>query len=118
MNSKTRIYSLSVLILFLLVGGGFVSAQSSDPGSPGPLSVSREEYNFGDTAFTPTNFPGPVELAASIHYPTGLSRGPYPTIVLLHGRHATCYVGGTALLQWPCTQAGSQSIPSYRGYDY
>src|SRR5215213_3279913 len=120
MYSRSRIYSLSVLILLLLVGPWGVrpiSAQSSDPGSTGPLSVTREEYNFGDTAFTPTNFPGPVELAASIHYPTTLS-GPYPVIVLLHGRHATCYVGGSALLQWPCTQVGSQSIPSYRGYDY
>jgi hypothetical protein len=39
-------------------------------------------------------------------------------IVLLHGRHATCFVGGSALLQWPCSQQGSQSIPSYKGYDY
>ena len=116
MNSKIR-YSL--LVLFLLVGAWgtrFVAAQ--DPGSPGPLSVTREEYNFGDTAFTPTGFPGPVELLASIHYPTGLSAGPYPVIVLLHGRHATCFVGGTALLQWPCTQNNSQPIPSYKGYDY
>ena len=121
MYSRNRIYSLSVLILLLLVGPWGVrsiSAQSSDPGSTGPLSVTREEYNFGDTAFTPTNFPGPVELTASIHYPTTLSGGPYPVIVLLHGRHATCYVGGSALLQWPCTQVGSQSIPSYKGYDY
>jgi len=115
MNSKTRIYFFSVLILLLLVSPRFVLAQ--DPGSPGPLAVTREEYNFGDTAFTPTGFPGPVELAASIHYPTSLS-GQYPVIVLLHGRHATCFVGGTALLQWPCTQQGSQSIPSYKGYDY
>jgi hypothetical protein len=36
----------------------------------------------------------------------------------MHGRHATCFVGGSALLQWPCTAQNSQSIPSYRGYDY
>ncbi len=64
------------------------SAFAQDPGTPGPLAVTREEYNFGDTAFQPTNFPGPVELRASIHYPTALA-GPYPVIVLLHGRHAT-----------------------------
>ena len=104
------------VLLAFIFGGRFVFAQ--DPGSPGPLSVTREEYNFGDTAFTATGFPGPIELIASIHYPTGLSAGPYPVIVLLHGRHATCFVGGAALLQWPCTQQGSQSIPSYRGYDY
>ena len=92
-------------------------AQVPDPGTPGPLAVTREEYNFGDTAFQPTDFPGPVELRASIHYPTVLA-GPYPVIVLLHGRHATCFKGGSQLLQWPCTTNGSQPIPSFQGYDY
>jgi hypothetical protein len=83
------------------------------------LAVTREEYDFGDTAFQPTNFPGPVELRASIHYPTSLSGAPLPVILFLHGRHATCFIGGGgAFLQWPCTIGGSQPIPSYKGYDY
>jgi len=121
MRNRNRNYTSYTLILFLFLGyfgQQLVSAQGSDPGSQGPLSVTREEYNFGDTAFTPTNFPGPVELLASVHYPTGLSGGPYPLIVLLHGRHATCFQGGGAqFLEWPCTQ-GRLSIPSYQGYDY
>jgi len=121
MNSKTRIHLLALPLLLLLAcgaGARVASAQTNDPGAPGPLAVTREEYNFGDTAFTPTGFPGPVELLASVHYPTGLSGGPYPLVLLLHGRHATCFVGGSALLQWPCTANGSQPIPSYKGYDY
>jgi hypothetical protein len=121
MKSKTQFYSLVLLVLFLLLNGAgarITSAQTPDPGAPGPLAVTREEYNFGDTAFTPTNFPGPVELLASVHYPTNLAGGPFPLIVFLHGRHATCFTGGTAFLQWPCTFAGSQPIPSYKGYDY
>ncbi|HET9710252.1 MAG TPA: hypothetical protein VFP64_00160, partial [Pyrinomonadaceae bacterium] len=109
------IYAFCLMVL-LLVSAGIAFAQ--DPGAPGPLAVTREEYNFGDTAFQPTNFPGPVELLASIHYPTNLSGGPFPLIILLHGRHATCFVGGTQLLQWPCTVNNSQPIPSYKGYDY
>jgi hypothetical protein len=118
---KNRIHSLALLALILFLNQATqrtAFAQSSDPGAPGPLAVTREEYNFGDTAFTPTNFPGPVELLASVHYPTSLSGGPFPVIVFLHGRHATCFVGGTALLQWPCTANNSQPIPSYKGYDY
>ena len=84
---------------------------ADDPGNPGPFAVTREEYNFGDTAFTPTNFPGPVEVTASVHYPTGLPGGPYPLVVFLHGRHATCFVGGAAFLEWPCV-APRVSIPS------
>ncbi len=119
MKIKMQIYTLAFLILFLLLNNtGVVCAQTPDPGAPGPLAVTREEYDFGDTAFTPTNFPGPVELRASVHYPTNLSGGPLPLIIFLHGRHATCFTGGTAFLQWPCTMAGSQPIPSYKGYDY
>ncbi len=119
MKRKNHIHYVA-LVLFVLFSlrAQTALAQTPDPGSPGPFAVMTEEYNFGDTAFTPTGFPGPVELLASVHYPADLSGGPYPLIIFLHGRHATCYTGGTAFLQWPCTIAGSQPIPSYKGYDY
>jgi len=113
---KSYIRTLSIAVFFFLLAG-VAPVLGQDPGAPGPLAVTREEYNFGDTAFQPSNFPGPVELLASIHYPTTLA-GPYPVIILLHGRHATCFKGGSQLLQWPCTTNGSQPIPSYQGYDY
>lgn len=114
-NNRCR-FTFPMLFLLLVTIG--VYAQVPDPGAPGSLTVTREEYNFGDTAFTPTDFPGPVELRASIHYPTNLPGGPYPVIIFLHGRHATCFKGNSASLQWPCSSKGSQSIPSYQGYDY
>lgn len=119
MKRTIKTYFFIVAIAFFL--GASVQtafAQVPDPGVPGSLAVTREEYNFGDTAFTPTDFPGPVELRASIHYPTNLAAGPFPVIVFMHGRHATCFVGGSALLQWPCTANNSQPIPSFQGYDY
>ena len=115
MRNYIRTLSIAVF-LFLIAPATF--AQVPDPGTPGPLAVTREEYNFGDTAFQPSDFPGPVELTASIHYPTNLAAGPFPVIVFLHGRHATCFNGqGAAFLEWPCSN-GRQSIPSYQGYDY
>ena len=112
-----RILAFCISFLFLVtLAIDTTSAQVPDPGTAGPLAVTREEYNFGDTAFQPSNFPGPVELRASIHYPTALA-GPYPVVVFLHGRHATCFKGGSQLLQWPCTN-GAQTIPSFQGYDY
>jgi hypothetical protein len=113
---KTHIRTLSIAVFFFLAVG-VVPALGQDPGAPGPLAVTREEYNFGDTAFQPSDFPGPVELLASIHYPTALA-GPYPVILFLHGRHATCFNGsGAQFLQWPCS-SGRLPIPSYKGYDY
>ena len=121
MTPRTKPYLFAFLIAFLLIFTADIEtafAQVPDPGIPGPLTVTREEYNFGDTAFIATDFPGPIELLASIHYPANLPAGPYPVVLFMHGRHATCFVGGSALLQWPCTAQNSQSIPSYRGYDY
>ena len=113
-----HIRAFCAAVLLLVSAAANTPGQVLDPGTPGPSAVTREEYNFGDTAFLPTDFPGPVELRASIHFPTNLSGAPLPVIVLLHGRHATCFRGGSALLQWPCTAKGSQPIPSYQGYDY
>lgn len=120
MKSRANNYirAFCVAVLLLINAAANTVGQVPDPGTPGPLAVTREEYNFGDTAFQPSDFPGPVELIASIHYPTNLAGAPLPVIVLLHGRHATCFKGGSALLQWPCTLKGSQPIPSYQGYDY
>jgi hypothetical protein len=115
MKSSIKNYLLASIALVLITAGA-AFAQVPDPGTPGPLAVTREEYNFGDTAFQPTNFPGPVELRASIHYPSNLA-STYPVILFLHGRHATCFIGGSQLLQWPCTN-GAQTIPSFQGYDY
>jgi hypothetical protein len=117
-TTKNYIRALCIFLLLITIGVSTGLAQVPDPGAPGSLAVTREEYDFGDTAFQPSNFPGPVELRASIHYPTNLPGGPFPVIVFLHGRHATCFTGGTAFLQWPCSIAGSQPIPSYKGYDY
>src|ERR1044071_838113 len=116
MKSTIKTYFLASLALIIVAGTAAI-AQAPDPGTPGPLAVTREEYNFGDTAFQPSDLPGPVELLASIHYPTNLSAGPFPVILFLHGRHATCFSSGGQFLQWPCTN-GRQPIPSYKGYDY
>ncbi len=115
-----RIYSpafLALCLFFSSWAAPITIAQVPDPGVPGPLAVTREEYNFGDTAFQPTNFPGPVELIASVHSPTNLPGGPFPLVIFLHGRHATCFMGTTASAEWPCA-AGNSPIPSYKGYDY
>ena len=89
-----------------------------DPGAPGTFAVTTQEYNFGNTAFTPTGFPG-VELIGEVKAPTDLGTGTHPLIVLLHGRHATTYdpITNTAYLEWPAS-GNHLPIPSYHGYDY
>ena len=120
MRKLTLTFTRALACASILVAGGAalkVKAQTPDPGAVGPLAVTREEYNYGDLAFTPTGFPSAVELKASVHYPTGLPGGPYPVVVFLHGRHVTCYRGTTTALRWPCRNTET-AIPSYQGYDY
>src|SRR5262249_25465861 len=105
----------SCLILALVVPLLDALAQS-DPGVPGPLDVSNDTYDYGDTAF---DFMGrPTELRAVVYYPTDLSSGPFPLVVFLHGWHPTCYFGSSFQNGvWPCV-APFQPIPSYLGYQY
>lgn len=116
--THTLMRALACASLVVVCGAAFnLQAQTPDPGTTGPLAVTREEYDYGNLAFTPTGFPSAVELKASVHYPTGLPGGPYPFIIFLHGRHVTCYRGTTTALRWPC-RANETAIPSYQGYDY
>ena len=117
MKTGLRVSVLTCVALFLLFAGvGQTLAQTPDPGTTGLYPVTREEYNYGNSAFHPTGFPINVELIASVHHPT-IMTGPLPLIIFLHGRHATCYKGSTATLRWPCLST-EQPIPSYKGYDY
>ena len=120
MRKLTYILTRALVCAGILVASGaaFSVKAQADPGAQGALAVTREEYNYGDLAFTPSGFPSAVELKASVHYPTGLPGGPYPLVVFLHGRHSTCYAkSGLTSLRWPCRSTESV-IPSYQGYDY
>lgn len=111
-----HLIALAFLMFLSLTGAQVSQAQTPDPGTTGPNTVTREEYNFGNSVFRPAGFPISVEVRASVHYPTTLG-GPYPVIVFMHGRHATCYRNTTASLRWPCA-TNQQPIPSFQGYDY
>lgn len=108
---------LAASALLLVAGVAPSHAVAPDPGVPGPLAVSVAEYDFGDSVFTPTDLDDPVEMRALVRYPTGLPGGPYPLVLLLHGRHSTCYHGADFSGGWPC-EAPFVPIPSHQGYDY
>ena len=120
MSNHLQGHRLAWLTVFLLLCGlppPLVFAQP-DPAVPGLLAVTRAEYDFGDMAFTPTDFPGPVEVRASVHHPTDLSSGPFPLVLFLHGRHDPCFAGSMIVRgQWPCPP-GFAPIPSFQGYNY
>jgi hypothetical protein len=112
-----RIFLLFAFFIFF----NLVKAQTTpDPGLAGAYSVTKDTFDLGELAYKPDSFPNFVELRGSVHYPSSLLGGPFPVIVLLHGRHSTTYrtsAPGTTTLSWP-PAVGYQSIISFDGYDY
>jgi hypothetical protein len=86
-----------------------------DPGTPGPYSIQRLGYSLDGLAWN--EFVQPIEVRAEVTAPVG-ALGARPFVLILHGRHATCFQGGptgSASGDWPCP-AGWAPIPSYLGY--
>ncbi|KUJ65604.1 hypothetical protein ACZ90_45720 [Streptomyces albus subsp. albus] len=88
-------------------------ANPVDPGVPGRYHTTSGEYAL-DSVRLP-GFPEPVEMRATVVGPTD-APGRRPLVLLLHGRHSTCYsTSGEITGDWPC-KSGMRSVPSYRGY--
>ncbi|MEN3304141.1 MAG: hypothetical protein V7603_343, partial [Micromonosporaceae bacterium] len=83
-----------------------------DPGTPGPFATISGEYRLPDVALP--GYAQPVEMQGVVVAPQGTT-GQRPLVLLLHGRHDTCYTSTSSSIGWPCP-TGYQPIPSYRGY--
>jgi len=100
-----------------------VQAQAlpADPTALGSYDWDEAVYKFGDQAIPLAGIGGiRGELEGKVYLPT--TGGARPTVVLLHGRHTSCYGPGTANPnRWPCATSPEKtdrlSIPSYAGYD-
>ncbi|WP_182525404.1 Ig-like domain repeat protein [Nocardioides dongkuii] len=96
-------------------------ALDADPSSIGSYDWTESIYKFGEQSIPLAAIGGiDGELEGKLYLPT--TGGARPTVVLLHGRHGSCYGTGTANpLRWPCTttpeDTSRKSIPSYLGYD-
>ncbi|MFL5763324.1 MAG: T9SS type A sorting domain-containing protein [Bacteroidia bacterium] len=114
-----KLYTAAFLSLLALKS---VAQTTPDPGLAGSHAVSFASYDLGDLAFTDPSFPNPMEVRGNVHYPSDITTGggPYPVLILLHGRHETSYQTinpSNTALEWP-PSPGYQSITSFQGYDY
>ncbi len=88
---------------------------SYDPGQRGPYETFRRHYNLGSLGWR--EYPAPIEVVGEVTVPRR-ARGERPLVLILHGRHSTCYRGGPdgeASGEWPCP-TGWRPIPSHLGY--
>lgn len=90
----------------------------ANPASTGSYDFTEADYDFGTQSVALANIGGVRgEMQGRIYLPT--TGGRRPVVLLLHGRHSTCYAEGSsgASLAWPCSGTRPLSIPSYAGYD-
>ncbi len=94
--------------------GANASAQS--------LVVVRQEYDFGSMLVSDPSILLYywADLQGSVHYPApGQGSGPFPVVLFMHGRHATCsFMGEEAFGACPDYTPGIEPVNSYTGYDY
>ena len=93
----------------------FAIEPQTDPGVPGHFASERRTYSL--VGLRHSEYPARVEVVGEVTLPLGTT-GRRPLVVILHGRHATCYRGGPqgdASGDWPC-RVGWQPIPSHIGY--
>ncbi len=94
-----------------------LAVSAVDPAAPGPFATRRLRYRLPDLVVP--EFPEPVEVLAEVTEPVGPT-GVMPLVLILHGRHSTCYRGGAdgrASGDWPCLP-GWRPVPSHTGYRY
>jgi hypothetical protein len=85
-----------------------------DPGARGRYRTRSFTYRLPAMAIA--GLPRRVEVLGDVVAPVGAT-GHRPVVLLLHGRHATCYDGAEVSIEWPCAP-GFRPIPSQRGYRY
>ncbi len=84
-----------------------------DPGTPGEHPFMQGTYTRPSIGVD--GLAEPVEVSAVVVGPTDVTE-PAPLVLLLHGRHSTCYRGAKKdSSDWPCP-SGWTPIPSNRGY--
>ncbi|HET6399004.1 MAG TPA: hypothetical protein VFH47_05570 [Candidatus Thermoplasmatota archaeon] len=93
-----------------------------DPLAEGPLPHALQAYDFGmmladDGGASPVVYP--MAVRGEITFPTQ-GDGPFPVVLLMHGRHGTCKVLGFELLgAYACPNAVVMTpVDSFTGYRY
>jgi hypothetical protein len=87
---------------------------AADPGARGRYRTRSFGYRLPSMAIS--GLPRRVEVLGHVVAPVG-APGRRPLVLLLPGRHPTCYNDGEVSIDWPCAD-GFRPIPSERGYDY
>lgn len=117
--------STAIAALVMLVTGALLPSASVEfaaGASEDPLGVVEQSYDFGSMLVSDPSILlyYSADLRGSVHYPgAGEGNGPFPVVLFMHGRHATCsMLGEEAFGACPDYTPGFEPVNSYQGYDY
>jgi len=116
------VYKWSLSVLFFMGALNIVNAQINitqiDPGLEGSFEFETADYDLAPINLP--SFPGyDFDVEAVARIPKG--SGSFPLIIVLHGRHNTCYVfeGSKGFIEFPCgSSQATNEIPNHLGYNY
>jgi hypothetical protein len=89
------------------------SPLAADPTAAGDHDVQRERFDVGYALLDdPTNGPAPgqtypARLNGTVHLPED-GEGPFPLVLVLHGRHTTCRLGPQGAAELGPPRPGAQ----------
>lgn len=108
------------LLISIAVSSATAFAAVSDPSGTGPFAVSSQQVKI--TGVTIPHVSYPVDIWAQVWYPTELSSGPFPLVLVLHGNHGVCRLPGSTddlcPADPPTCPAGYIQTPNHLGYNY
>lgn len=90
----------------------------ADPLRPGLLEFDLLPFDLGQHVVEGS---GNARYLVHVHGEATIPEGdgPFPLVILMHGRHGTCAVSGSELLLQPCPDAGPmEPVRSFQGYRY
>lgn len=101
-----------------------VTTSVPDPAATGSFAVASSDYHFGTMLVNDDSllvYTYPADLHGNVHFPTS-GGGPFPVVLLMHGRHGTCALLGVEAIAThvcPTLPFGIlEPVDSFRGYDY
>lgn len=109
----------TALALLMLVCAAPLTAAAPD--EPGPFTVIEEGYDFGFQAWRDPAHDLTIDFTAAVYRPAELGAGPFPLVLIAHGRHSVAYDIETGAVpyypDWP-PKPGEAPLPNHLGYGW
>ena len=115
----TAMKKMLILASAIAICGG-IGFAVGDPSGTGSHAVSTRSIKIAGVTIPHVAYP--VDIWAQVWYPTDLSSGPFPLVLVMHGNHGVCRTPGSTddfcSTDPPNCPSGFVETPNHLGYNY